>query len=72
MACKTLLVNAISSERNPLNLADKIEKTVKDFLDAEGAQEESRDVSGTPDVSGFGNALVTVTYKPKEEVKKAK
>ena len=58
---KTLFVEALSTSREKLTLADAINKTVNSLKDV-----ESYSVDGVEHASGgFGRALVTVSFESK-------
>ena len=68
---KTLMVEALSTVRNPVPLADKIDQEVKKFLDNEKAVLTSMSVAYQHAHGVFGKALATVHYekgKGKKEV----
>ena len=67
---KTLMVEALSTIRNPVPLADKIDQEVKKFLDDEKSVLTSLSVAYQHASGVFGKALATVHYENKKGVDK--
>ena len=64
MATKVISVTSMSTERNAVTLADKIEKSVTDFIESQpGAQLDDFSVAGAQLAGGgHGSALVVIKF----------
>ena len=73
MLVKSLLVEALSTSRDKVDLGTLIDRTVKDFLEKNNGelldiQSSAENLSG----GGFGRALITIKYEKSDKSKKSK
>ena len=63
MKIKSFNIEALSTGRDKVSLAEKIDKAVDSFLDANGGELKSITVKSELQTGGFGNALVVISYE---------